>query len=193
MRKGFLIYEEMRKYFPIYEDGGRQSYMTLQLLHSEFPYIWGKFNFLFCQCRAVTEQNWYWTTPLAFLFNRRLFLLLPKQSTHRTAEVFFFVGSEMYMMYNVDWRELTPLINIQSRISPRIFEKIRNGRNGILRSRGETDSRKKLEADNLMSDSLEHCGHLLFCWDWDDNILLTVLVHRNKMVFFKFAYCNLGS
>jgi hypothetical protein len=23
MRKGFLIYEEMRKYFPIYEDGGR--------------------------------------------------------------------------------------------------------------------------------------------------------------------------
>jgi hypothetical protein len=33
MRKGFLIYEEMRKYFPIYEEA------TLQLLHSEFPYI----------------------------------------------------------------------------------------------------------------------------------------------------------
>ncbi len=27
--------------------GGRQSYMTLQLLHSEFPHIWGKFYFLF--------------------------------------------------------------------------------------------------------------------------------------------------
>jgi hypothetical protein len=25
-------------------------YMTLQLLHSEFPYIWGKFSFLFYQC-----------------------------------------------------------------------------------------------------------------------------------------------
>ncbi len=24
--------------------------MTLQLLHSEFPYIWGKFYFLFYQC-----------------------------------------------------------------------------------------------------------------------------------------------
>ncbi len=26
------------------------SYMTFQLLHSEFPYIWGKFYFLFYQC-----------------------------------------------------------------------------------------------------------------------------------------------
>jgi hypothetical protein len=24
--------------------------MSLQLLHSEFPYIWGKFDFLFYQC-----------------------------------------------------------------------------------------------------------------------------------------------
>ncbi len=30
--------------------GSRWSYMTLQLLHSEFPYIWGKFDFLFYQC-----------------------------------------------------------------------------------------------------------------------------------------------
>ncbi len=28
-------------------------YMTLQLLHSEFPYIWGKFYFLFYQCIMV--------------------------------------------------------------------------------------------------------------------------------------------
>ncbi len=27
--------------------GGHSSYMTLQLRHSEFPYIWGKFYFLF--------------------------------------------------------------------------------------------------------------------------------------------------
>jgi hypothetical protein len=38
MRTGFLIYEEMRKYFPIYEEAVK-SWMTLQLLQSEFPYI----------------------------------------------------------------------------------------------------------------------------------------------------------
>ncbi len=37
VRKGFLIYEEMLKYFPLYEEA--VSHMTLQLLHSEFPYI----------------------------------------------------------------------------------------------------------------------------------------------------------
>jgi hypothetical protein len=30
--------------------GGRWSYMTLQLLQFEFPYIWGKFDFLFYHC-----------------------------------------------------------------------------------------------------------------------------------------------
>ncbi len=30
--------------------GNPSSYMTLQLLHSEFPYIWGKFSFSFYQC-----------------------------------------------------------------------------------------------------------------------------------------------
>ncbi len=49
MMKGFLIYEEMRKYFPIYEE-------ALQLLHSEFPYIWGKFDFLFYQCMQLVTQ-----------------------------------------------------------------------------------------------------------------------------------------
>ncbi len=27
--------------------------MTLQLLHSEFPHIWGKFDFLFYRCRGI--------------------------------------------------------------------------------------------------------------------------------------------
>jgi hypothetical protein len=35
MRKGFLIYEEMRKYVPIYEEEA----VTLQPIPSEFPYI----------------------------------------------------------------------------------------------------------------------------------------------------------
>ncbi len=30
--------------------GSPSSYMTLQLLHFEFPYIWGKFDFLFYHC-----------------------------------------------------------------------------------------------------------------------------------------------
>ncbi len=38
---------------------------------------------------------------------------------------------------------LTPLINIRSRISPRIFEKIWYGPNGILRGPGNTDSWRK--------------------------------------------------
>jgi hypothetical protein len=38
MRKGFLIFEEMGKYFPIYEDEEADSYITLQLLQYEFPY-----------------------------------------------------------------------------------------------------------------------------------------------------------
>ncbi len=32
-------------------------YMTLQLLHSEYPYIWEKLYFLFYQCRAVCNKE----------------------------------------------------------------------------------------------------------------------------------------
>ncbi len=31
-------------------------YMTLQLLHSEFPYIWGKFDFLLYQCTTILRD-----------------------------------------------------------------------------------------------------------------------------------------
>jgi hypothetical protein len=34
----------------------------------------------------------------------------------------------------------TPVVHLEPRISPQIFEKIQNGRNGILRFLGETDS-----------------------------------------------------
>ncbi len=49
---------------------------------------------------------------------------------------------------------LTPVANLELRISPRIFEKIRNGPNGIIRGLGETSSRKKPEAKNLVTLSL---------------------------------------
>ena len=38
--------------------------MTLQLLHSEFPYIWVKFYFLFYQCGYPTIQFMYFLTFL---------------------------------------------------------------------------------------------------------------------------------
>ncbi len=38
MRKGFLIYEEMRKYLTIYEEAVSHN-MTLQLRLSKLPYI----------------------------------------------------------------------------------------------------------------------------------------------------------
>jgi hypothetical protein len=44
--------------------------------------------------------------------------------------------------------------NLKLRISPRIFEKIRNDPNGILRGLGETDSLKKPEVKNLVTLSL---------------------------------------
>ncbi len=42
MRKGFLMYEEVHKYLVIYEEAVSH---TLHPIPSEFPYIWGKFNF----------------------------------------------------------------------------------------------------------------------------------------------------
>ncbi len=60
MRKGFLLYEEKRKYFPKYEE----AVMTLQLLHSLFPYIWGKFDFLFYQCIMASST----VCPVSLLY-----------------------------------------------------------------------------------------------------------------------------
>jgi hypothetical protein len=48
----------------------------------------------------------------------------------------------------------TPVANFELRISPRIFEKIRNGPNGILMGLGETDSGKKPAVENLVTLSL---------------------------------------
>ncbi len=43
--------------------------------------------------------------------------------------------------------------HLDLQISPRIFEKIRNSPNGILRDLGETDSWKKQEVENLVTQS----------------------------------------
>jgi hypothetical protein len=47
MTNGLLINGEIFAHFLIL--GSPSPYMTLQLLHSEFPYKWGKFDFLFYQ------------------------------------------------------------------------------------------------------------------------------------------------
>ncbi len=49
---------------------------------------------------------------------------------------------------------LTPVVHLDLRISPRIFEKIRNDSNVIIRGLGEGDSWKKPEAKNLVTLSL---------------------------------------
>ncbi len=49
---------------------------------------------------------------------------------------------------------LTKLLGVELWISPRIFEKIGNGLNGILWGWGETDSWKEPEAKNLVTLSL---------------------------------------
>ncbi len=50
---------------------------------------------------------------------------------------------------------LTPVVHLDLRISPRIFEKIRNDYNVIIRGLGEGDSWKKSEAKNLVTLSLK--------------------------------------
>jgi hypothetical protein len=49
---------------------------------------------------------------------------------------------------------LTPVANLELRISPRIFEKIRNDPNGLVRGMGETILWKKTEVENLVTLSL---------------------------------------
>ncbi len=53
MTNGLLIYGEIFSHFLINVLGSPSTYMTLQLLHSEFPYIWGKFYLIFFQCTIL--------------------------------------------------------------------------------------------------------------------------------------------
>ncbi len=55
MRKGILIYIETRKYLLVYEKAVSHIWLcNCSILN--FPYIWGKFDFLFYQCRASDCQ-----------------------------------------------------------------------------------------------------------------------------------------
>jgi hypothetical protein len=56
--------------------------------------------------------------------------------------------------FNLPPVSMTPVANLELRIFQLIFEKIRNGPNGIIRGLGETDLGKKPEAKNLVTLSL---------------------------------------
>jgi hypothetical protein len=46
--------------------------MTLQLIHSEFPYLWGKFDFLFCRCTVLEMVFSYgWKETLLQDFSKK--------------------------------------------------------------------------------------------------------------------------
>jgi hypothetical protein len=45
----------------------------------------------------------------------------------------------------------TPVVHLELRISPQIFEKILNGPKDLIRGLGETDPCKKPEVENLVS------------------------------------------
>ncbi len=56
-----ILYEEMRKYFTIY-DIYEEAVIHIWLCNrspSEFPYIWGKFDILFYQCDQKNTGNKY--------------------------------------------------------------------------------------------------------------------------------------
>ncbi len=79
MTNDFLIYGENICAYP-HILGNPSSYLTLHLIPSEFPYIWGKFCFLFYQCSnrdmAMRRifwgfcRNWFLIDPLHYLTSR---------------------------------------------------------------------------------------------------------------------------
>ncbi len=129
--------------------GGRQSYfkpkrhyLVLAASEASDQYVWGVFG-----CNFSWRFQWH---------HRRLW------STSAAGEIANLSPSTFSFPWQLPTSMasliLWPAINLSpvslSRISPRIFEKIQNGSNGILGGLGDTDSWKKPEVENLVSDSL---------------------------------------
>ncbi len=57
MRKGFLIYEEMRKFFPIYEEAVSHTYKTLHPIPLNFLIYEENFIFFFlCSNHKINKK-----------------------------------------------------------------------------------------------------------------------------------------
>ncbi len=91
-------------------------------------------------------------SPRIFEKNFRLFGYFPM--TRTTTPAINFSPVSLTPLNSLSPVSTTPAINIHSQLSPRIFEKIQNGPNRILGGLGDTDSWKKTEVENLVSDSL---------------------------------------
>ena len=101
---------------------------------------------------ANNGNNIWLQTPESELEGKNLyicFLYYPKVTTNKIIKIFLIED-----FFHLPPVSLTPVANLELRISPRIFEKIWNGPNGIIRGLGETGSRKKPEAKNLVTLSL---------------------------------------
>ncbi len=68
-----------------------------------------------------------------------------------------------YRFFHLPPVSLTPVVHLELEISPRIFEKIRNGPNGIIWGLGETDPCRKPQVKNLVALSLYTSAAL----NWD--------------------------
>jgi hypothetical protein len=78
---------------------------------------------------------------------------------------------------------LIPVVHLDSRISPRIFEKIRNGLNGILWGWGETDSWK-----NQKEKISWHCP---FKFGWEH--LKLIFAEENLAFIITLTLCTICS
>ncbi len=72
MRKGFLIYEEIRKYLVIYEEAVSHTSRTLHSIPSKVPYLWGKCSFLFLTVWNAREYRPHQTKILSVPSNAHI-------------------------------------------------------------------------------------------------------------------------
>ncbi len=83
---------------------------------------------------------------------------------------------------------LIPVVHLDLRISPRIFEKIWNDPNVIFRGLGEDDSWKKLKAKNLVTCPFKKAGISDL-----NSVNVTLGVHCSWMHYSYFTIYNLGN
>ncbi len=72
--------------------------MTLQLLHSEFSYIWGKLDFLFYQFRYCIKSDLNHSIPVLFL--REIIFMVTLRSTENNNHFFSSIkGTVIYLQF----------------------------------------------------------------------------------------------
>jgi hypothetical protein len=77
------------------------------------------------------------------------------------------------------------VVHLELRISRRIFEKIQNGPNGIIRGLGETDPCRKTEVENLVAlslyrDTIRVLRSYLFSFETGENVSVSHFTSNRK-------------